>query len=58
MFTRVLKGHIAIDSCIFPSNSAGCHLDALARLSLWKVGLDFNHGVGHGVGKFITLSYH
>jgi len=54
-FTRVLKGHIAIDSLVFPSGITGYKIDALARCALWQVGLDYNHGTGHGVGHFLNV---
>ena len=55
MFTRVLKGHIALASAIFPKGTAGNQLDVLARLPLWEIGLDFDHGTGHGVGCFLSV---
>jgi Xaa-Pro aminopeptidase len=54
-FTRVLKGHIAIATAIFPGNTSGAQLDTLARLSLWDAGLDFDHGTGHGVGSYLSV---
>ena len=54
-FTRVLQGHIAIASLVFPRGVAGPHLDAMARRALWQVGLDFDHGTGHGVGSFLSV---
>ena len=54
-FTRVLKGHIAIATLVFPENVAGVRLDAFARQALWQVGLDFDHGTGHGVGSFLSV---
>eukprot|EP00252_Welwitschia_mirabilis_P023369 TRINITY_DN6584_c0_g1_i1.p1 TRINITY_DN6584_c0_g1~~TRINITY_DN6584_c0_g1_i1.p1 ORF type:complete len:717 (-),score=142.42 TRINITY_DN6584_c0_g1_i1:201-2351(-) len=54
-FTRVLKGHIALDQVIFPENTPGFVLDILARSSLWKVGLDYRHGTGHGVGAALNV---
>ncbi|PRP83494.1 hypothetical protein PROFUN_04368 [Planoprotostelium fungivorum] len=54
-FTRVLQGHIAIDKAIFPEGTNGYQLDILARLYLWKDGLDFRHGTGHGVGAFLNV---
>lgn len=54
-FTRVLQGHIAIDTAIFPENTTGATLDALARAPLWKDGCDYNHGTGHGVGSFLGV---
>ncbi|KAG0219555.1 hypothetical protein BGX31_011291 [Mortierella sp. GBA43] len=54
-FTRVLQGHIAIDSTIFPKGTTGYHLDILSRRALWSDGLDFRHGTGHGVGAFLNV---
>jgi Xaa-Pro aminopeptidase len=53
--TRVMQGHIAIATAIFPQGVAGPHLDALARRALWHVGLDYDHGTGHGVGSFLSV---
>lgn len=54
-FTRVLKGHIALARAIFPSGTRGMRLDTLARTPLWEVGLDYNHGTGHGVGAYLNV---
>ena len=54
-FTRVLKGHIAIARAVFPEGTTGAQIDALARLSLWQAGLDYDHGTGHGVGAFLSV---
>ncbi|XP_039040416.1 aminopeptidase P2-like [Hibiscus syriacus] len=54
-FTRVLKGHIALDQAVFPENTPGFVLDAFARSSLWKIGLDYRHGTGHGVGAALNV---
>jgi Xaa-Pro aminopeptidase len=54
-FTRVLKGHIAIASAVFPEGISGAQLDPLARISLWQAGLDFDHGTGHGVGSYLSV---
>ncbi len=54
-FTRVLKGHIGIASCRFPERTTGTQLDVLARHALWQVGLDYQHGTGHGVGSFLSV---
>ena len=54
-FTQVLKGHIALASVRFPEGTTGGQLDALARLPLWKSGLDYDHGTGHGVGAFLNV---
>lgn len=54
-FTRVLKGHIAIARAVFPQGTTGAQIDALARLPLWRAGLDFDHGTGHGVGSYLSV---
>jgi Xaa-Pro aminopeptidase len=54
-FTRVLKGHIALSRVRFPKGTTGSALDALARLPLWEVGLDYDHGTGHGVGSYLGV---
>jgi len=54
-FTRVLKGHIALATAIFPKGTTGPALDAFARLPLWQAGLDYDHGTGHGVGSFLAV---
>jgi Xaa-Pro aminopeptidase len=53
--TRVMKGHIAIATLVFPYGVGGAHLDAFARRALWQVGLDFDHGTGHGVGSYLSV---
>ncbi len=53
--TRVMKGHIAIARAVFPKGTTGAQLDALARQALWEAGLDFDHGVGHGVGAYLSV---
>jgi Xaa-Pro aminopeptidase len=54
-FTRVLRGHIAIDRAVFPDGTTGAQLDTLARQFLWHAGLDFEHGTGHGVGSYLSV---
>ncbi len=54
-FTRVLKGHIALALARFPRGTSGSQLDALARQALWEVGLDYDHGTGHGVGSYLSV---
>ena len=54
-FTRVLKGHIAVARAVFPSGTNGAQIDALARAALWRAGLDFDHGTGHGVGSYLSV---
>ncbi|XP_028106930.1 aminopeptidase P2-like [Camellia sinensis] len=46
---QLVKGHIALDQAVFPENTPGFVLDAFARSFLWKIGLDYRHGTGHGV---------
>src|SRR3984885_6191869 len=53
--TRVMKGHIAIATLVFPHGVGGAHLDAFARRALWQVGLDYDHGTGHGVGSYLSV---
>jgi Xaa-Pro aminopeptidase len=54
-FTRVLKGHIAIARAVFPDGATGAQLDSFARQFLWRAGLDFDHGTGHGVGSYLSV---
>ncbi|QNE32321.1 aminopeptidase P family protein [Sphingomonas sp. NBWT7] len=54
-YTRVLKGHIALATAVFPRGTVGSQLDILARLPLWQAGLDFAHGTGHGVGSYLSV---
>ncbi|XGW19703.1 hypothetical protein V3C99_003501 [Haemonchus contortus] len=53
--TLVLKGHINLASTAFPHALIGIRLDTLSRHAMWQVGLDFNHGTGHGVGHFLNV---
>ncbi|GLK67961.1 aminopeptidase P family protein [Hansschlegelia plantiphila] len=54
-FTRVLKGHIAISTAVFPKGVSGAQIDGFARRPLWEAGLDFDHGTGHGVGSYLSV---
>ncbi len=54
-FTRVLKGHIALALAKFPEGTTGSQLDVLARRPLWEIGLDYDHGTGHGVGSYLSV---
>lgn len=54
-FTLVLKGHIALAEMIFPDDTRGAQLDAVARQYLWKNGMSYLHGTGHGVGHFLGV---
>ncbi len=53
--TRVMQGHIAIATAVFPKGVGGAHLDAFARRALWEAGLDYDHGTGHGVGSYLSV---
>lgn len=53
--TRALQGLIQLSLAKFPKGTKGAHLDALARMPLWKEGKDYNHGTGHGVGSFLNV---
>ena len=54
-YTRVLKGHIAIATLRFPAGTTGAQIDGLARQFLWQLGLDYDHGTGHGVGSYLGV---
>ena len=54
-YTLVLRGMIALDRAIFPKGTSGFALDILARQFLWREGLDYRHGTGHGVGSFLVI---
>ncbi|WFD01957.1 Xaa-Pro aminopeptidase [Malassezia obtusa] len=54
-FTRVLQGNIAIDRLVFPYNTTGYVIDALARAPGWRDHLEYRHGTGHGVGHFLNV---
>lgn len=54
-YTLVLKGNIALSRAIFPEGTAGVQLDTLARMHLWREGLNYGHGTGHGVGFFLNV---
>ena len=55
VYTLVLKGHIQIELCKFPSGASGTQLDVLARQALWREGLNYLHGTGHGVGSYLNV---
>jgi Xaa-Pro aminopeptidase len=54
-FTLVLKAHIALASAIFPYGTTGNELDLLTRSPLWKNGMHYGHGTGHGVGSCLSV---
>ena len=55
IYTEVLMGHIDISKLKFPKGTKGSQIDILGRYYLWKRGLDYNHGTGHGVGSFLSV---
>jgi Xaa-Pro aminopeptidase len=55
IFTRVLKGHIALMQARFPKGTSGAQLDILARQYLWQIGQDYSHSTGHGVGLYLNV---
>lgn len=55
IYTLVLKGHIQIELCKFPSGSSGTQIDILARKDMWRYGLNYLHGTGHGVGTYLNV---
>jgi Xaa-Pro aminopeptidase len=54
-FTRVLQGMIAISRLRWPQGLAGRDIEAIGRMPLWLAGQDFNHGLGHGVGAYLSV---
>ncbi len=55
IYTLVLKGHIQIELCKFPSGASGTQIDILARAAMWREGLNYLHGTGHGVGTYLNV---
>ncbi|MBQ9645563.1 MAG: aminopeptidase P family protein [Prevotella sp.] len=55
VYTLVLKGHIQIELAVFPSGISGTQLDVLAKRAMWREGLSYLHGTGHGVGSFLNV---
>ena len=54
-YTLVLRGWIRLGSAVFPKGTCGTQLDALAREAMWKYGINYLHGTGHGVGQFMSV---
>lgn len=54
-YTRVLQGHIAIDTSYFPKGTTGMTLDVKARSALWSDGMNYAHGTGHGIGSYLNV---
>ena len=55
VYTVVLKGHIQLALCKFPKGAAGTQMDILARSAMWREGLNYLHGTGHGVGSYLNV---
>lgn len=55
VYTLVLKGHIQIELCKFPKGAAGTQIDVLAREAMWRDGMNYLHGTGHGVGSYLNV---
>ena len=55
IYTLVLKGHIALARAVFPERTTGTQLDVLARQFMWREGLNYLHGTGHGVGSYLSV---
>ena len=54
-YTLVLKGHLQLQNAQFPAGTCGTQLDVLARIAMWKAGINYLHGTGHGVGQFLSV---
>jgi len=54
-YTLVLKGFLQLQNAIFPEGTCGTQLDILARQAMWKAGVNYFHGTGHGVGHFLCV---
>ena len=54
-YTLVLKGHLQLQNAQFPAGTCGTQLDVLARIAMWKSGINYLHGTGHGVGQFLSV---
>ena len=54
-YTLVLKGHLQLQNAEFPAGTCGTQLDVLARIAMWKAGINYLHGTGHGVGQFLSV---
>ena len=54
-YTLVLKGHIGLTRACFPEGTCGTQLDVLARQAMWREGVNYLHGTGHGVGAYLNV---
>ena len=55
VYTLVLKGHIQLELAKFPDGASGTQIDAVARMPMWREGINYLHGTGHGVGSFLNV---
>ena len=55
VYTLVLKGHLSLQNLCFPRSASGTQLDAVARTAMWREGMNFMHGTGHGVGSYLSV---
>lgn len=55
VYTLVLKGNIQLAMLKFPDGASGTQLDALARMDMWREGMNYLHGTGHGVGSYLNV---
>ncbi len=55
VYTLVLKGHIQLELCKFPCGASGTQFDILARSAMWREGMNYMHGTGHGVGSYLNV---
>lgn len=55
VYTLVLKGHLSLENLCFPRGASGTQLDAVARTAMWREGMNFMHGTGHGVGSYLSV---
>jgi len=55
VYTLVLKGHLQLEFCRFPRGASGTQIDAFVRRDMWREGMNFMHGTGHGVGSYLNV---
>ena len=55
VYTLVLKGHLQLQNMKFPYGASGTQLDVAARMAMWREGMNFLHGTGHGVGSYLNV---
>ena len=55
IYTLVLKGHIQLELAKFPDGASGTQIDAFARATMWREGINYLHGTGHGVGAYLNV---